>query len=429
MDIGKKANTYLLLALLLGAAMPVMLDLAASANIYEFLFFAYVLSTAGSLIFAVKSGKMGRLSSYLKNRRSFSLLVVIGLLNYAFLEFGLLVAERSVGASLATVVYRSYPVLMLLFLPLILRESVTKRQIAALVLAFLGIYIALTGGAALSISTAEVLPIALLVGIALMSAIGTTLVKKFAFDMESSMFIFNLANLAFFGILFAAAGFPHEALSAASILALVYVGVVYNVFVGFMYYWSLRAIKTTLFTNIYFLSPFVTFVFSYLILGEPIRVYYLAIAALVSAGIIIQRKDTKGGTYHSKKAETHREFPLFDVTGAFGNSDAPYITSALDSDGRILAARVNPEHVGIVDDILMNDRDFMGYAESSIILRPGSELHVEESRYIKAAIGASDSDHILISIGDMDYSEGFFELLAQKAGNGPFVNSDNKFTK
>ena len=71
----------------------------------------------------------------------------------------------------------------------------------------------------------------------------------------------------------------------------------------------------------------------------------------------------------------------------------------------------------------------MGYAESAIMLRPGSEMHVEESKYIKAAIGASDSDHILISIGDMDYSEGFFELLAQKAGNEPFVNSNVKFTK
>ena len=180
------ANSYLILALILGALLPVMLSLASSMNTYEFLLITYLIAVPTSLGFVIAAGKKDTLIGYLKNKRSFAAIAAIGLLNYAFLEFGLSYAERFVSASLATVIYRTSPVLMLLFLPLILKERITKYQIVALSLAFVGLFLALSGGSLQLVAGGDLLIIGFLIIVALAGALATVLIKKYMYDMESS---------------------------------------------------------------------------------------------------------------------------------------------------------------------------------------------------------------------------------------------------
>ena len=299
MSIKSLANTYLLFALVLGALFPVMLKLASGMSIYEYLFLTYLVSVPASLLFVLVSGKREKLASYIRNKKAFALIAFIGLLNYALLNFGMMYAEHFVSASLATVIYRTYPILMFVFLPFVLKERVTKYQGMALSLAFVGLCVAVSmSGVAGGLSGNINLPIiALILVIAISVALATVLIKKYAYDMESSMFIFSLANFVLFTLLFILNKPQFGGLTATSLIAILYMGVVCNVFVGFMYYGALRMLKTTFVTNIYFLSPFITILFAHLILGEAIMPYYLVVAGLVAVGILIQKLDKKGGSY------------------------------------------------------------------------------------------------------------------------------------
>jgi len=419
MDIKRLANTYLVLALMLGALLPVMLDLAPGMSIYEFLFLAYLISVFVSLGFVVASGKKERLIGYIKNRRDFALIAGIGLLNYALLEFGLTYAERFVSASLATVVYRTYPLLMLAFLPFVLRERISKYQIAALSLGVIGLGIAVGGGAIGFLSGSNVPIISLLIVVALAGALATVLVKKYSYDMESSMFIFSLANFVLFSALFALNGFPTAAISAGSLVAILYVGIVYNVFVGFMYYGALRMLKTTFVTNVYFLSPFITFIFAYLILGEAIQPYYLVIAVLVTAGILIQKLDRVGGTYRaSSRARTN--LLIFDVTGGFVDSGEVGIIESIEGGGRVLAAKIDVAHRGHLDNVVSGNDYANVFTESHVAKR--------ESDFVKDVLGAREKDFIIIKAGDADEGERFFADLSRRI-DGTEVSSGSDLPK
>jgi len=399
------ANTYLLAALLTGAILPVALTAAKSVGLYAFLFLAYLLAVPTSLLFVHITGKTKTLKSYIKGRKTFFIIALIGLLNYAFLEFGMAYAEGFVSASLATVVYRTSPLLMLVFLPFVLREKTTKYQAVALILAFAGLFFATTGGSLSVMQTTNVPIILFLIAVALASALATLLVKKFMYDMESSIFIFNLANLAFFSILFIASGAAIPNLSIYDIAAIIYVGVVYNVFVGFMYYGALRMLKTTFVTNIYFLSPFITFVFAHFMLGDVIQPYYVAIAVLVTAGILIQKLDKVGGSYLAKKERKLKNFVLFDVTGAFANSGEVAISSAINKGGRVLALKLDGKHSSKVDELVRAGMHADVFTDKHYAVS-------QESDFVKNILGASEGEMVVMKAGDTEEGEKFFEALS-----------------
>ncbi len=406
MNIKALANSYLLLALVLGALLPVMLALAGGMNIYEYLFLTYLVAVPTSFLFVLVSGKKEKLFSYVRNKKDFAIIAAIGLLNYAFLEFGMDYAEHFVSASLATVIYRTYPILMLVFLPLILKERVTKYQGAALSLGFIGLYIAISmsGGAAGSSGSINAPIILLLSIIAVAGALATVLVKKYAYDMESSMFIFNLANFVFFSFLFLLNHPQFGGLTMASVMAILYVGVVYNVFVGFMYYGALRMLKTTFVTNIYFLSPFITLLFAYLVLGEAILPYYLIVAGLVAVGILIQKFDKKGGSYVPNKSHSMHRITLFDVTGAFLNTSEAAISDTIKGGGRVLAVKVPHKHKEKVDSMLK-------LSEYSNVFTHEHPTITDESLFVKDVLGAGNDDIVVMKAGSLKDSETFFGKL------------------
>jgi drug/metabolite transporter (DMT)-like permease len=408
MEIRKLANTYLILALLLGAMLPVATELAVNkVNIYEFLFITYLLSVPTSLLFVLVTKKKDKLVGYLKNGKDFALIAFTGLLNYAFLEFGLLYAENFVTASLATVVYRSFPLLMLIFIPLILKERVTKYQLVALLLAFGGLAIAVTGGSIATLGSANTFIILFLVIVALASALATVIVKRYVFDMESSMFIFNIANLAFFALIFALNGFPMGTISGGVWAAILYTGIVYNVFVGFMYYGALRMLKTTFVTNIYFLSPFITFVYAALILGEPIQLYYLAIAVLVSAGILIQKLDKKRSSYIAKAKSGSSMF--YDVSAAFVNSESTVIHDFIKGKGRVLAIRLKKVHAHHIRELKPH--------ETGVAYTDSDERFVSKNQasFISEIVGKAEDELVLMFAGDPSAGESYLAEIDQKA--------------
>lgn len=411
MEIRKLANSYLVLALILGALLPVMLSIATNMNTYEFLFLTYLIAVPASYAFVVFSGKKEKLLGYLRDKKSFATIAAIGLLNYAFLEFGLSYAERFVSASLATVVYRTYPILMLLFLPAVLKERISKYQVAALLLAFSGVYLALSGGglSIVSAGSQNAGIVAFLVVVALAGALATVLVKRYMYDMESSMFIFNLANFVFFTLLFLAQGAPTSAAALSDMVPILYVGIVYNVFVGFMYYGALRMLKTTFVTNIYFLSPFITFIFSALILGEAIEPYYIAIAVLVTAGIVIQKLDKVGGTYLAKRSKRLKDFIIFDVSGAFANTGEMAISTAIRGGGRVLAMKLGEKHRERVHNLVVGGKHENVFTDKH-------EGIPQEVGFVKDILGAREGDMVVMKAGEPEDCERFFETLSADIG-------------
>jgi len=403
------ANAYLILSLLLGAMVPVMLKLASqNINIYEFLFFVYLLAFPISFIFVLSRKKAGRLVATAKNWKEFAFIALLGILFYGMLEFGLTYAERYISSALATVIYRSAPLLMLIFLPIMLRERISKYQVIALLLAFAGVYIALTAGSLSIFDNANIAMIGLVLAIALLNAFVTVAIKKYSFDMDIAIFIFSFAGFLFFTATFIAAGSPFQSINPNAYLAIIYIGIVYNVFVSLIYYNAFRMLKSTFVTNIYFLSPFITLIFSWLIFGEKIYLYYIAIAVLVSVGLIIQVFDKKGGTYIAINKTKHI---MHDVTAAFVDTRVPAIYNAIRSGGRVLAIKleVDIEEKKISDRIRNHSKkgDTIIYSSSN-----GKFVNKEQQNFINEILNA-ENNIIIMGAGEPAASEMALSEIAE----------------
>lgn len=414
LKIKQLANIYLVLALVLGAMVPIMLKIATqNINLYEYVMLTYLVAMPTSFLFILFRKKTDRLKESMGNIKEFLLIAMLGFLGYGFFEYGLTYAEQFISTSLATVVYRTSPLLMLLFLPFVLKEKVSKYQIAALMLGLAGLYIALTGGNLTSIfSNANALIIGLVILLALSNALYGVLIKKYSFDMEIAVFIFNFSIFIFAAFLFFATGAKFQALNADTLIAIFYVGIVYNVIVGIMYSGALRMAKTTIVTNIYFLSPFITFLFSWLILGEQIYFYYIAIALLVAAGLLIQKFDRKGGSYMAKDKKAHPT--LHDVTSAFVHTSAPEIYTAIKSGGRVLAIKVDKDYYSALNSIKRR----WNSEKRAVVVYFNTEkkfINKEEDNFVRDVMGAKENDIVVMSAGNTKESEDVLSEMADSA--------------
>jgi drug/metabolite transporter (DMT)-like permease len=403
---------YALIAasMITGALMPLVLATAKAVNITEFFLFTYLIGIPFSALLVFITKKQSNLALYLKEPKRLGLIVLMGLLTYLPFNVAILYAEHFVSASLATVVFRISPLLMLLFLPTLLREKLSRSQVVALLLAFIGVYIALTGGQPTSILSNPNLPIvALLVGAALSYALSTLLMKRYAFDVPSELLIFNVALFAIFGTLFLLTGAPQSQISLSNIGAMFYIAVANNIIGFYLYFTAIRILKTTFVTNLYFLSPFITFLFAHFLLGEAILPYYLVIAALVAVGLLIQKYDKLGGTYAAKKTSRRRNFTIFDVSGAFLNTGERAIVRILNDGGRVLAVRLPGEQKGAVQRLIDQNKD--GY--TNVFTSEHGPIGKEVS-LIKEIMGAEPNDMILMKVGSFDEGELFFGDMADK---------------
>ncbi len=401
MDIKKLAYAYAALAIIFGALVPIMLKVASGANLFEFMFLTYVISTVFALAYVAWKGKLGKLKGYLGDHKQFAAISLMGITNYALMEFGLAYAEKFVSVPLASVVYRTFPLLMLAFIPFILKERISKYQLAALLMGFAGIFMAFTGGSLSLFSGYNSTIMVLLVFLAVSAAIGNLMVKKHTYDIDCGMAIFSIANLAVFFLLFAINGFPTSTLTPKVIGAMLYVAIEYNVLNGIMFWAALRVLKAAVVANLGIFSPFLTFVFAYAILGQQIQSYYILIAVLGAAGILLQSADKVGGTYKTKS-----KFTIFDVTGAFQNSGEIAISNTISSGGRVLAAKISADHEGHLSSVSATGRFANIYT--------AGQVHEKESDFVKDILSAKEGEIVIIKAGSSEEGEKFFTDLSER---------------
>lgn len=419
LGIKLKAYTYLAISLFTGALLPVVLAFSTGMNIYEFFMLTYLATIPIALLVVHFTGKEHKVVEYLRNWKKLAVVVLVGFLSYIPIEYIVSYSEHFVTASLTAVVFRTYPLLMLVFLPAMLKERLSKWQIAALLLAFVGLYVALTAGNILSNPFGNVdLPIVLLLAFgALAYAFGSVVSKKYAFDMGAGILLFNVALFALFAGMFAIAGHA-SAISAADLFAILYVSIANNIIGFYMFFSALRTLKTTVVTNTYFLSPFITMLFAGLILGEAIKAYYIVVAALVAVGIVIQKLDSYGGTYAQRRKAGSPT--IFDVTSAFVNERGNVFADVLENGGKVLAVKLHSRHYPLVK--AMNDAGEYGIVYTS---RDGA-FRKESGDFVNDVLGLEGDEIAVMKAGSPDACEDFFAHLQNQVHAEEGALQDNK---
>ena len=407
MEIKLRAYAYLVASLLIGSFTPALLVLTQGTNVFELFLLASIISIPIGMTLVIKNKKVSELAGLLKNKKTIFSIALAAVLMYVPYEYGIAYAEHFISASLATVLFRLNPLLMLVFLPFFLRERLSRRQFLALGLAFVGILIGVSGGnPANLLGNPNILIIAFVALLAFGYAFANVIIKWQMFDSDLFLSASAFVLAIFFSLLFFGYGAHFVPLTNIDIAIIFYLAIT-NIFSFYMYMHALKVLKTTVVTNTFLFSPFLTFLWASALFAQAIQPYYIAIGVLVSVGIVIQRSDKLGGSYVSKKAMTSYKFVIFDVTGAFSGTTDTNLNDIIKTGGRVLATKVDKAHHHYILSLAQSDRF------TNVLT--GTESYIaKEAEFTKDVLGLSDNEALVIKAGSNEENELFFDELNNK---------------
>lgn len=337
----RRARGYLLLfaALLINSGLTIAFKAASNIGYVQLLLLVSIAGTAASALLMLLEGTQGEVAYYLTHPRPFALMALWAVLVYTLLELIFGYSTHYVSASLAAVIYRTYPLMLVLMAPFILRERISAWDLAGVAVGFSGLVLALALSGGLGISRAAMPFVPLLLLGAFFDALASAVSKRYYYDIYSSIFMYNaLSLLVFLALALATGSFTLRGMTPVDWAAVAFLGVFQNVLLTYAFVGSLRVTNTALASNLYLLSPFITVVLSYLLLGERMFLSYFIIAAAVAAGVVIHLALSESPGFIA--GQPVEGFKVYDVTSAFVGTKNREIYEAMRGEGRVLGLLV-----------------------------------------------------------------------------------------
>ena len=178
--------------------------------------------------------------------------------------------------------------LTLLSIPL-LRQRITRQEIAAIIVSYLGVVVISTQGRLLHLHFANPLGVALALGSTVIWALYWIFNSRDTRDPVTGLFLNFLCGLPFILAYALGTGALHRP-ALPGLLGAAYVGAFE---MGITYVLWLQALKLSVNTakvgNLIFLSPFLSLIFIHLLVGERILPSTYSGLVLIVAGLVLQR--------------------------------------------------------------------------------------------------------------------------------------------
>jgi len=286
----KKNKGYLfaLVAIFLwGASAPIPKLLLNGLDTIQVLCLAMFFASIALVLINTFSGKMKMLREYkVKDYIIMFFTGVIGVLVYGLLFYS---AIDYLPAQEAFIINYLWPIMIVFFAVIILKEKITPRKVIALFLSFFGIIILITKGDFSSINLSS--PLGILFGIIGASIYGlfSVLVKKYKYDKILSMmfyYIFSFIVSYIFMNLFS----NMPTLSINQFLGIAFVGVFNSAIAFTCWALALKYGDTSKISNLAFIAPFLSLVSIAIVLKEKISIFSVVGLVIIVIGILIQNK-------------------------------------------------------------------------------------------------------------------------------------------
>jgi drug/metabolite transporter (DMT)-like permease len=417
-----KAYGYALLlgALLVASSMPIAFKLGSAIPTMTLMFYISLVGVATSFLLMVANKGLSQLKGIFKNKNHLLSLVATGTLVFAIEPLALAYATHYVNADLAAVIFRTWPIFLVLLAPFVIRERITKWDLIGVLVGFLGLASTLISGTAISLPLYELPFVAVLLCAAFVDALSTAISKRYNYELTSSIFVYNIISLVIFAPLAVYTNtWQLKIMTPDVIFSILFLGILTEAVFAYMFYEALRLVKTSIASTSFIACSFMTLILSFVFLGEAIKPYYIVIAATVVAGVLIQKFAPKStGNFITSRKKKGPGLFIYDVTPAFINTHHPAILKTMKGNGRVLAIFANQdrsserinEHLqklGNSDILLFTDRtkgiatkseldftrDIMGGKNDRLLILGSGNPDdvVEKFQYIQNAIDDDNS--------------------------------------
>ena len=284
----KKAYFYAAASILFWSTIATVSKLLLNTlSSYRMLMFSALFAALALLAVNAATGRLRKMKDY--GWRDYVTILLICLpgtfLYYVFLYAG----TARMAASQAFIINYLWPIMSVAFACLVLKERLTVRKCVAFALSFLGV-LTVAGGELLRFEAQTLQGVLLCVLAAVSYGLFTALNRKWDYDYQISMMLsFFLAFLLAAGIDLA----TQEPLVVTwpQILGFAWNGCFVMALATVTWALALKSGGMAKISNLAYVTPFLSLVWTRLILKEPIRPFSLLGLAIIVVGIFIQLKD------------------------------------------------------------------------------------------------------------------------------------------
>lgn len=287
----KISYLYVALAVLLwGSTAAVGKLMLKNLNNLQVLFYTSLIASISLFVIVLFQKKFHIIKKYtLKDYWHFVYMGFIGVfLYYVFLFAGLMFAP----AQEAFIVNYTWPIWVVIFAMVLLKEEFNLKKMLAILLGFIGVYVVVTKGDVFSLSIANLKGDLFAFAGAISYGIFSVLGKKHNYERFTSMmfyysftFLFiSIANLLFSGI---------PEISLYELAGLTWLGIFTSALAFVFWFLALKHGDTAKMSNIVFLTPFLSLVYIHFLTGETIFFSSVIGLIFIVSGIVIQSYNKK----------------------------------------------------------------------------------------------------------------------------------------
>ncbi len=287
---GRMPYLYLAVPIVLWSTTPLLVtELSQSMPVFQINFIATAFSVLTLAVTCAAFGKWRHLKKYsLKNYRTMILMGLTGIFPYTTLYY-LAFSLAPASAGNINIINYLWPIWIIILSIFLLKEPLTLRKAAGVLLSFVGVFLIVSGGTLVSFQVYNI-PAYISAGCgAFFWALFSVMSKRHDFDALSAMLIYTVSALACFflvAVFFSTMVVP----SAKSWILLFILGGCVNGFGYLFWILALRTGNTATIANAIYLTPFVALIYLLLFKGYPIMPPQLISLALILAGPLVQKR-------------------------------------------------------------------------------------------------------------------------------------------
>lgn len=235
-------------------------------------------------------GKLALLRSY--RPRDLLITAGVGLLGTFFYNMFLVLGIDRLLASQAMIINYLWPMMAVVAGCLLLKERLTPRKAAAVVLSFLGVVLVTTNGELTGLSGSSLTGAALCVLAAVSYGLFVVLNKRLSYDPTVSMMLYYIVSaLVAVSCILVTGDAPR--LSGPESLGLLWIGLGDYSIAYVSWALAMKAGQTAKIANLAYITPFLSLVVAHFFLGDPITLWSVGGLLVIVAGIFLQLKDAK----------------------------------------------------------------------------------------------------------------------------------------
>lgn len=286
----KKSYLYAGVAILIWSTTATVSKLMLNTlSSYQVLMLSALFAAAALLVTTIINGRIKLLRRY--RIKDYVITLLIGLpgtfLYYAFLYAG----TAKMEASQAFIINYLWPIMSVVFACIILKEAVTARKCVAFVVSFLGV-LTVAGGDIFALNTETLIGAGLCVMAAVSYGVFTALNRKWDYDNQITVMLSYFATFILSAVVNLISG-DNLKIEPLQWLGFAWSGIFVMAVATVLWALSLKHGDTAKISNLAYATPFISLVWTFFILQEPIEPLSVIGLVTIVIGILIQLKSPK----------------------------------------------------------------------------------------------------------------------------------------